>query len=113
MARFGSDPPALPIALDWKDRKLPLMVGPDADDPKARFRLSVPATGELSRRKIRVRLSRKRLEEPKREDSRLCIDVPSGTLRAGKSELALLCDTRAPNSESPVMVHQVFLEVTH
>ena len=112
-ARFGSDPAALPIALDWKERKLPLMVGPDADDSSARFRLSVVTTGELSGRKVWVRLNHRLLAEPEQEGDLLRVDAPGEVLRTGKNELALLCDARIMETENPIIVHQVFLEAMY
>jgi len=112
-ARFGSDPAVLPIALDRKDRKLPLMIGPDADDPSARFRLSVLTTGELGGRRVWLRLNHKLLDEPKREDNRLRVDVPAGLMRAGRNELCILCDANVAETEKAIIVHQVFAEATY
>jgi len=112
-ARFGSDPAPLPIALDLKDRKLPLMVGPDADDPNARFRLSVHTTGDAAGRRIRLRLNHKLLEEPAREEDCLRVDIPAGILRAGRNALGIFCDADLAAAENPVIVHQVFLEVVY
>ena len=112
-ARFGSDPTPLPIALDRKERKLPLMIGPDAKDPNARFVLSVHTLGRLDGRRFWLRLNHRLLDAPARDQNRMRADVPKGLLRPGKNELSILCDVAAATTEDPIIVHEVYVEATY
>ena len=109
----GSEAAPLPIALDRVERKLPLKIGPDADDPGARFALSVLTTGVDPERRVHLRLNHTMLPEPVADDPWYRVDVPIGVLRAGCNELSIWCDAALADVERPIVVQQVFVGVRY
>lgn len=109
----GSEAAPLPIALDRVERRLPLKIGPDTDDPRARFALSVLTTGADPERRLHLRLNHTLLPEPVAHDPCYRVDVPAGALRTGCNALSIWCDAALTDVERPVIVQQVFLAVQH
>jgi hypothetical protein len=106
----GSEATPLPIPLDRAERKLPLMMGPDANDSNAHFRISAWSTGGSSERHIWFRLNHALLEKPGRDGPWYRVAVPSGVLRSGHNELSIWCDAEVSQMERPIIIHQVFVE---
>ncbi len=111
----GSEATPLPIALDRVEHKLPLKVGPDADDPNARFTLTIWSTscGGWGNTRIWLRLNHTLLSEPVRNGGLLQVDVPPGVLRKGHNELSIWCNTDVTQAEHPIIVHQVFMSALY
>ena len=111
--QHGSGPAALPVALDTVERKLPLQIGPDGDDPNARARIRARTTGGDSDTRVWFRLNHKLLAEPTRDGDWLEAPVPQGTLRPGCNELSVWCSAPVMTAESPVIVHWVFVPISY
>jgi hypothetical protein len=111
--QHGSGASLLPIALDRVERKLPMWVGPDVDNPQARFTLRVLTTGIDLEQHMHLRLNHELLPEPKAEDPWYHVELPPGTLRVGCNELSIWCDKILMDVTRPLVVQQVFLEVNH
>ena len=109
----GSEATPLPIALDRVERKLPLKIADEADDPGAQSTLDVLTTGTDPERRVRLRLNHTLLPEPAADDPWYRVDVPAGLLRAGANELSIWCDAALTDVERPIIVQQVFLAVQH
>ena len=101
----ASAPTPLPIPLDSRERKLPLAVGPDADDAAARADICLKVTGGPG--PIWVRLNHHLLEPPQPRGQLLTVGVPPGVLRRDANELALWTDRSLLSNDSPTIVHQV------
>ena len=71
---------------------MPLAVGPDADDPGVRFKLSALTTGIDEQRRVWLRLNHVLLSEPRTGGDWYHWDVPVGVLRTGRNELSIWCD---------------------
>ncbi len=109
----GSAAAPLPIALDSVERKLPLKVGPDADDPGAHFRISVWTTGGSDETCVWLRLNHRLLAEPARDGPWLHLDVPGGVLRTGGNELNIWCNQAAQQTDRPMIVHCIFVSAKY
>jgi len=107
----GSEAAALPIPLEKQERKLPLQIGPDAGDPRARFRIHFWTTGGEPDTKVWLRLNHLLLE-PCAEDH-FAVDVPAGVMRAGHNELALWCNADLADTQNPMVVHDLLVEATY
>ncbi len=108
----GSERPQLPIALDIPERKLALSMGPDADDPKARFRILVFTRGGEADTKVWMRLNHKLLE-PVRRDGYYTVEVPAGAMWVGRNELSICCNAELGKTPHPMIVHdEVMISVT-
>ena len=103
----------LPIPLDARERKLPLVIGPDAEDTRARATLYFDATGGTDGAPVRVRLNHKLLGQPERSGHLLAVSVPSGLLRHGTNELALWTDRELVTNDRPANIHHVFCRVRY
>ena len=100
---------ALPVALTVHERRLPLNMGPDADNPKARFRLHAWASGGSSDRKVWMRLNHTLLETEWQGDH-YSADVPDGVMRVGRNELSVFTDAEL---DSPMIVNEILTSVTY
>ena len=109
----GSGAAPLPVPLDRVERKLPLKIGPDAEDPGARFALSVLTTGVDADRRVRLRLNHTLLPDPAAEDPWYRVDVPAGVLQVGCNELSIWCDAALADVARPIIVQQVFVAVRY
>ena len=109
----GSEAAPLPIALDSKEHKLPLQMGPDAQDSDARTMLHIWSTGERDGRRVCVRLNHKLLSEPVMDEPWYRVEVPHGVARPGYNELSIWCDCEATQPPNPIIVHQVVAHVTY
>ena len=108
----GSEATPLPIPLENKERKLPLAIGPDADDPAARFRVHFWTTGGGRDVKLRMRLNHTLLD-PEAQDDHFAVDVPAGVMHAGCNELALWCNVDLAETTTPTIVHDVLVEAMY
>jgi hypothetical protein len=111
--QHGSEASPLPIALDRVERKLPLWVGPDADNPQARFILRILTTDIDPEQRMHLRLNHELLPEPKADDPWFWVELPSKALRIGRNELSIWCDKILMDVARPLIVQQVFLSVDH
>ena len=102
----GSEATPLPVPLDKQERKLPLYIGPDADNPRARFRVRFWTSGGLPDTKVWMRLNHKLLE-PVAEDGHFTVDVPAGVMRAGYNEVALWCNVDLAETQTPMIVQDL------
>ena len=109
----GSEAAPLPIALDKVERKLPLKMGPDADDRNARLKISVWATGGSADTQVWLRLNHSLLAKPTREGCWYDVDVPAGVMRTGHNELSIWCNAELTKNATPVIVHYVFVSVNY
>ena len=85
----GSESALLPVVLDRVESKLPLLMGPDATDSRARFRLSLWTAESRENTRLWVRLNHTLLPQPVREEPWYHIEVPSGIMRSGYNELGV------------------------
>ena len=106
--QHGSEMAALPIALDKMEHPLPLMMGPDADDPDAVFTVSVWTQGGEPER-VWLRLNHVLLPAPRREGEFYTVQVPAGVMRTGLNELAIFCNEELIEAANPLIVKQVFV----
>jgi len=109
----GSAPAPLPIALDKVERKLPLAIGPDGDNPVAKFTLRIYTTGGNDETTLRVRLNHTLLEQITRHDGYVEVAVPNQVVRSGFNELALWCNQDVLTTDIPMIVHEVYVHVTY
>ena len=139
----GSQPALLPIVLDRVERKLPLKMGPDGDDSRAKFKISVWTAGTSKDTVLWTRLNHRLLPEPTRDGPWFHINVPAGVMRKGYNELSLWCNVpsggpyaglvgppgadpseflkqafgrgqkMATSDQSPVIVHQILVAATY
>lgn len=91
----GSESALLPVVLDRVETKLPLLMGPDADDDDARFRISIWTAESREEDRLWVRLNHTLLPAPVREEPWYHLEVPAGIMRSGSNELGLLSDVPA------------------
>ena len=91
----GSESALLPVVLDRVETKLPLPIGPDAEDAGARFRISLWTAESREDTRIWVRLNHTLLPAPVRKEPWYHVDVPAGIMRSGNNELGILSDTPA------------------
>ncbi len=91
----GSESALLPVVLDRVETKLPLQMGPDADDENARFRFSLWTAESREDTHLWVRLNHTLLPTPVREEPWYHVDVPAGIMRSGANELGILSNVPA------------------
>jgi hypothetical protein len=111
----GTEETPLPIALDKVERKLSLYIGQDAEAPNAKFRIRAFASGGNGDEKVRFRLNHKLITcEAKRNGSWYEVDVPAGVvMRTGRNELAVWCNKELAGSDSPIIIHHIFVPVSY
>ena len=83
------------MVLDRVESKLPLLMGPDATDPRARFRISLWTAESREDTRLWVRLNHTLLPQPVREEPWYHIEVPPGIMRSGYNELGVLSSVPA------------------
>jgi hypothetical protein len=108
----GSEAAALPLPLDVFERRLPLNMGPDADDPRARFRIHAWTSGGSADTKVRMRLNHTLLG-PVLQDGHYTAEVPAGIMRVGYNGLAVCCDAELGKTANPMVVRGVLTSVTY
>ena len=108
----GSEAAALPVPLDIHERRLPLHIGPDADDPRARFALHAWTSGGTADTKVWMRLNHTLLE-PLWQNGHRTAEVPAGIMRVGRNELAMFCDAELEKTASPIIVHEILASATY
>ena len=109
----GSNPAPLPMALDKIERKLALQLGPDGDDPDAKFAMRIYTTGGNDETTLRVRLNHTLLGQISRHDGYVEVAVPNDVPRSGHNELALWCNQDVLTTQNPMIVHEVYVTVTY
>ena len=102
----------LPIPLDDEERRLRLHMGPDADDPGARFVIHARSTGGSTETKVWMRLNHALLE-PIWQGEYCRVEVPAGIMRVGPNELSIWCDAELAKTTNPIIVHAVLTSVTY
>jgi hypothetical protein len=108
----ASAPPPLPVPLDVHERRLPLRMGPDADDPAARFLIHAWTTGEAADTKIWMRLNHTLLE-PRPRDGCYEAIVPVGLMDKGCNEFTIWCNCELENIQQPIILHEVLTSVEY
>ena len=108
----ASEATPLPIPLDINERRLPLQMGPDADDHRARFKIHAWTSGGSADMKVWMRLNHT-LIEPVYEDGHYSFDVPSGIMRVGRNDLLLCSNADLATTENPIIVHEVLTAVAY
>ena len=111
--QHGSTATPLPIALDMLEHKLPLRIGPDADDADGRFALHVWATGGDKETRVWLRLNHSLLPAPTRDGPWYRVEVPANVMRTGTNELGIWCSAKAIETQNPIIVHDVFASVSY
>jgi len=111
----GSEATPLPVPLETRERKLPLAIGPDADDPNARFAIHFWTSGGDDDVNVYARLNHKLLEPFVKDDAshgqrHYVADVDAGLMRGGFNELSLWCSAEISGTSSPMIVHEVLVE---
>ena len=114
----GSEATPLPVPLETQERKLPLAIGPDADDPNARFTIHFWTTGGEDKLSVYARLNHKLLKpivknDPSHDQRHYVADAGTGLMSAGFNELSLWCSSDIIESSSPMIVHEVLVEVAY
>ena len=112
----GSEATPLPAPLEKMERKLRLSIGPDGDAANARFTMHFWTTGGDDDVKVYARLNHKFLEPTVKDDAshgqrHYVADVGAGVMRAGFNEVSLWCSADITETPSPVIVHEVLVEV--
>ena len=108
----GAEAAALPVPLEIPERRLPLRVGPDADDPTARFAVHAWTSGGSADTKVWMRLNHTLLETLW-QDGHYTAEVPAGIMRVGRNELAMFCNAELLTTPSPIIVHEILTSVTY
>jgi hypothetical protein len=108
----GAETAPLPLALDVFERRLPLHMGPDADDPRARFTVHAWTSDGSADTKVWMRLNHALLETFW-QDGHYEAEVPSGIMRVGCNDLAMRCDAELVKTASPIIVHEVLTSVAY
>ena len=116
--RHGAEATPLPVPLETQERKLPLAIGPDANDPKARFTIHFWTTGGEDKLSVHARLNHKLLKPTVKNDAshdqrHYVANAGVGLMRAGFNELALWCSSNISESSNPMIVHEVLVEVAY
>ena len=114
----GSEATSLPVPLETRERKLPLAIGPDADDANARFTIHFWTTGGADDVKVHARLNHRLLEPAERDDAssgerHYVVDAGGGLMSAGFNELSLWCSADIREMSAPMIVHEVLVEVSY
>ena len=119
----GNECALLPIVLDRFERKIPLRLGPDTDDPNAKVCMRLWTTGGGEAVNLWLRINHRLMSVPAPKSNWYSLEIPHGVLRAGYNELSLWCDVPAggvtpdligtePDEEkaklNPLIVHNVF-----
>lgn len=110
--QHGSEMTHLPAALDNNEFEMPLLIGPDAEDPAARIKLCALARGGDAETNVNFRLNHVLLAPTKEEDWYV-VEVPAGLLRAGHNRLAIWCDVALAEAKTPVIIERVAVMVTY
>jgi hypothetical protein len=109
---MGLELALLPIPLDIHERRLPLPVGPDADQPGASFKIHAWTKGGASETRILMRVNHTLLDSELQE-SLWAADVPTGLLHPGLNELTIWCDTPLDATTNPIIVTEIVLSVIY
>jgi len=108
----GSEMTPLPVSLDSTEHKLPLQMGPDAEDANAKVRVRALTSGGKEDAKVYFRLNHKLLQVQRRGE--WCeAHVPAGVTRPGFNELSIWCSAEPDQRGNPIVVHRLFVPVTY
>ena len=102
----------LPIPLDIHERRLPLKMGPDANDPAAHFRIHALTTGGSADTKVWMRLNHTLLE-PQFRNGCYSADVPPGIMHVGRNDLTVWCSSELGKTDNPIIVYEVLTSVAY
>ena len=108
----ASEATCLPIALDTNEHELPLLMGPDAADPRATIDLYALTRGGDKDAKVWFRLNHTLLE-PQEKDDWYAVTVPRGVMRPGRNKLAIWCSVPLAEAETPIIVRRVAAPVSY
>ena len=108
----GSEAAVLPFPLDINERRLALHIGPDANDPAARFEIHALTRGGSADTSILMRLNHALLEVEPRAGY-YAAAVPTGLMRRGRNELALCCSAELATTSNPIIVHEILAPVVY
>ena len=108
----GSEAPPLPIPLDVHERRLPLRMGPDADEPAARFQIHAWTTGAEPDTKIWMRLNHTLLE-PQLQNGCYTATVPADLMEAGCNHFAIWSNSELEKAKSPIILHEILTSVEY
>ena len=102
----------LPIPLDIHERRLPLKMGPDANNPDAHFRIHALTTGGSADTKVWMRLNHTLLE-PQFRNGCYSADVPPGIMHVGRNDLTVWCSSELGKTDNPIIVYEVLTSVAY
>ena len=108
----GSEAAALPVPLDTHERKLPLKIGDDADDPKARFTMYFWTVGGRPTTKVWMRVNHFPLE-PLRRNDHYVLRIPAGVIRKGANEVCVWRNEDFIETGNSLIVQEVFVAATY
>jgi len=91
---------------------MPLLVGPDAEDPAATIKLCALARGGDAGANVNFRLNHVLLGLAKEGDW-YATEVPAGLLRTGHNRLGVWCDVALAEAKTPVIIERVAAVVTY
>lgn len=111
----GSEATPLPVPLGKMERKLPLAIGPDADDPKVSFTIHFWTSGGADDVQVYMRLNHRLFRPVMNDDAsegehHYVVDAGAGVMRSGFNELSLWCSVDIHETSSPMIVHEVLVE---
>ena len=110
--QHGSQMTYLPAALDRNEFEMPLLIGPDAEDPAASIKLCVLVRGGDPDAKANFRLNHVLLK-PTKEGDWHTAEVPAGLLHTGRNRLAAWSNVPLADAKTPVIVERVAAVVTY
>ena len=108
----ASEATYLPVALDTNEHELPLLMGPDADDPHATIELCALTRGGDEGAKVWFRLNHTLLD-PAKKDDWYAVTVPRGVMRPGRNKLAIWSSVPLADALTPVIVRRVAVTATY
>ena len=112
MFNQASEAAVLPVPLDIHERRLPLNIGPDAEDPRARFQIHVWTSHEAVDVKVWIRLNHVLLQTVW-QNGCYTVEVPDGILLVGRNELSVFCNVELTTSDTAIIVHEILVSVKY
>ena len=112
MFNQASEAAVLPVPLDIHERRLPLNIGPDAEDPRARFQIHVWTSHEAVDVKVWIRLNHVLLQTVW-QNGCYTVEVPDGILLVGRNELSVYCNVELTTSDTAIIVHELLVSVKY
>ena len=112
MFNQGSEAVVLPVPLDIHERRLPLNIGPDADDPRARFQIHVWTSHGTADVKVWIRLNHVLIKSVWQNDC-YTAEVPHGIFLVGRNELSVFCNVELVTADAVIIVHEILVSVKY